>query len=65
MDGTKMICKECGSRDIECDATITWRKSEEGWYVSEIDGDCFCHECNEQRDFEPEHPSQKQRESEL
>ena len=62
MDDTKMICKECGSHDIECDATITWRKSEKGRYVSKIDGDCFCHECNGRRDFEPEPRLQKQRE---
>ena len=49
-----MVCKECGSDNISCDAIVFWRKGEQRWFVSDVSEDCFCYECNERREFDAE-----------
>ena len=49
-----MVCKECGSDNISCDAVVFWRRGEQRWFVSDVSDDCFCYECNERRDFDAE-----------
>jgi len=54
MSTVTMVCKECGSDNISCDAIVFWRKGEQRWFVSDVSEDCFCYECNERREFDAE-----------
>lgn len=47
-----MVCKECGSDNISCRAEVYWKESLQEWVISDVSEECWCYECEEQREFD-------------
>jgi len=47
-----MVCKECGSDNISCRAEVYWKESLQKWVISDVSEECWCYECEEQREFD-------------
>jgi hypothetical protein len=47
-----MVCKECGSDNISCTAKVFWREGPQCWHISDVSEECWCYECEEQREFD-------------
>lgn len=51
----KMVCKECGSDDVLCDAYAVWDVDTQQWeVVNTFDKGAYCNECDGETRLEQE-----------
>ncbi len=51
----KMVCKECGSDDVLCDAYAVWDVDTQQWEVANtFDKGAYCNECDGETRLEQE-----------
>ena len=47
----KYTCNDCGSNNIEQDATVYWSITEQRWLASNLTETYFCHDCHNDTDI--------------
>jgi len=54
MKKVRMICADCGSKNVRRDAWASWNEEKQDWQLHNVFDDVFCEDCNDLSGIEQE-----------